>query len=73
MIEKRTATKPVALTVDSTPPKRWNKCSGMIAVFCMKSILLRNVFCSYMNFAADIHVGSKPMGIKKAQFRGLDK
>ena len=32
MVEKRTATKPVATTVDSTPPKRWNKCSGMIAV-----------------------------------------
>lgn len=32
MVGKRTATKPVATTVDSTPPKRWNKCSGMIAV-----------------------------------------
>lgn len=32
MAEKEDATKPVAATVDSTPPKRWNKCSGMIAV-----------------------------------------
>ena len=66
MAEKRTATKPVALTVDSTPPKRWNKCSGMIAVFCMKSILLRNVFCSYMNLLATHLCREQTYGHKKS-------
>lgn len=41
----------------------------MIAVFRMISILLRNVFLFVYGFADDIHVESKPMGIKKAQIR----
>lgn len=41
----------------------------MIAVFRMISILLRNVFLFVYGFAGDIHVESKPMGIKKAQIR----
>ena len=69
MAEKRTATKPVANTDDSTPPKREEQMSGMIAVFRMISILLRNVFLFVYGFADDIHAGSKPMGIKKAQIR----
>ena len=46
---KRTATKPVAVTHDSTPPERWNLYSGMIAVFCMITYFYAMSFCSYMN------------------------
>lgn len=68
MAEKRTATKPVANTDDSTPPKREEQMSGMIAVFCMISILLRNVFCSYMNLLATFMSGANLWAQKKPNF-----
>ena len=68
MVEKRTATKPVANTSDSTPPKREEQLSGMIAVSVYKHTSTQCLLFVY-EFASDIDVGSKPMGTKNAQIR----